>query len=429
MTAARIPRLRYGIAFLLGFGVLVNYFDRVNLSIAQDALHGEFGIDAVAFGVLSSAYSYTYAALQLPVGVILDRFGVAMVGRSGVFLWSVASFFAAAAGSFAAFFGARLLLGIGEAPTFPGNAKAVSDWFPRHERGLATAIFDAAAKLGTAIAIPLVSIVAAAYGWRSAFVFTGVISLLFFAAFWAFYRSPNDHKRLSPAEREYIARGRGSLETAAPTGTANHRAGLGYLLRQRKVWGLTIGFAAYGYSFYLFLTWLPSYLSGSLHLGLIKSGWYAAIPWLIAAISDLVVGGWLVDYLIERGFDPTRTRKTILVVGLLLGLAVVGATRTRDPAIATIWISIALAGLAASAPIGWSIPGLIAPEGSVGTVGGIMNFFNNLMAILAPTVTGLIVSATSSFTNAFLAAAAFLLVGISSYLFVLGKIEPIAEPA
>jgi len=141
------------------------------------------------------------------------------------------------------------------------------------------------------------------------------------------------------------------------------------------------------------------------------------------------VGGWLVDYLIERGFDPTRTRKTILVVGLLLGLAVVGATRTRDPAIATIWISIALAGLAASAPIGWSIPGLIAPEGSVGTVGGIMNFFNNLMAILAPTVTGLIVGATSSFTNAFLAAAAFLLVGIFSYLFVLGKIEPIAEPA
>jgi MFS family permease len=150
---------------------------------------------------------------------------------------------------------------------------------------------------------------------------------------------------------------------------------------------------------------------------------------LIAAISDLVVGGWLVDYLIERGFEPTAVRKTILVVGLLLGLAIVGATRTRDPAIATVWISVALAGLAASAPIGWSIPALIAPKGSVGSVSGIMNFFNNVMGIAAPTITGFIVGATNSFTNAFLAAAAFLLVGVVAYLFVLGKIEPIPDPA
>ena len=421
-----IPKLRYGIALLLGFGVLINYFDRVNLSVAKDSLHTDFGIDAVAFGILSSAYSYTYAALQIPVGVVLDRFGVMTVGRIGALLWSVASFLTAAAGSFGAFFGARLLLGVGEAPTFPSNAKAIGYWFPRHERGLATAIFDAAAKLGTAIAIPVISIVAATYGWRGAFVFTGALSLVFFAAFWAYYRNPSEDVRLKKPEYDYIKAGGGQSEESA---TVNEGARLGYLLRQRKMWGLTIGFSAYGYSFYLFLTWLPSYLSGSLHLGLIKSGWFAAIPWLIAAIADLVVGGWLVDYLIDRGYDPTRVRKTILVIGLLLGLAIVGATRTHDPVIATIWISIALAGLAASAPIGWSIPGLIAPKGSVGTVGAIMNFFNNLMGIVAPTVTGFIVGATNSFTNAFIAAAAFLIVGILSYVFILGKIEPIPDPA
>jgi ACS family D-galactonate transporter-like MFS transporter len=423
---AAIPKLRYGIALLVGFGVLVNYFDRVNLSVARDALHTDFGVGAAAFGILSSAYSYTYAALQLPVGVILDRYGVKAVGRAGALLWSVASFLTAASVSFTTFFGARLLLGVGEAPTFPANAKAIGYWFPRRERGLATAIFDAAAKLGTAIAIPIISLIAARYGWRGAFVFTGVLSLVFFGAFYAFYRNPSEDPRLSDAERAYIVEGGAQSEGRA---SLNEGARLGYLLRQRKVWGLTIGFAAYGYSFYLFLTWLPSYLSSALHLGLIASGWYAAVPWLVAAISDLVVGGWLVDYLIARGFDQTRVRKTILVGGLLLGLAIVGATQTRDPAIATAWISVALAGLAASAPIGWSIPALIAPSGSVGSVSGIMNFFNNVMGIAAPTITGFIVGATNSFTNAFLAAGAFLLVGIVAYLFVLGKIEPIPDPA
>jgi sugar phosphate permease len=424
-SGSGIPKLRYGIALLLGFGVLVNYFDRVNLSVARDALHTDFGVGAAAFGILSSAYSYTYAALQLPVGIILDRYGVKTVGRIAALLWSVASFLTAVTVNFTTFFGARLLLGVGEAPTFPANAKAIGYWFPRQERGLATALFDAAAKLGTAIAIPIISLIAASFGWRGAFVFTGVLSLIFFLAFWAFYRNPSEDKRLSEAERGYITEGGAQAEGRIEI---DEGARLAYLLRQPKVWGLTLGFSAYGYSFYLFLTWLPSYLSGALHLGLIASGWYAAVPWLVAAISDLVVGGWLVDHLIARGFEPTRVRKTILVGGLLLGLAIVGATQTRDPVVATAWISVALAGLAASAPIGWSIPALIAPKGSVGTVGGIMNFFNNVMGIAAPTVTGFIVGATNSFTNAFLTAGVVLLGGIVAYVFVLGKIEPIPEP-
>src|SRR6202167_4391395 len=145
ITAARsVPRRRWGVACLLGFGVLVNYFDRVNLSVSQAALHDSFGISTVTFGYLLSAYSWTYAAFQLPSGLILDRFGVKLVGRVGTFLWSVASFAAAMSTGLGSFLGARLLLGVGEAPTFPANAKAIGDWFPAKERGLATAIFDSA---------------------------------------------------------------------------------------------------------------------------------------------------------------------------------------------------------------------------------------------------------------------------------------------
>jgi len=125
-----VPKLRYGIALILGFGALINYFDRVNLSVASRALDQQFGIGAIGFGVLSSAYSYTYAALQIPVGLALDRYGVATLGRIGALIWSLASFWSGLSGSFASFLGSRLLLGVGEAPTFPGNAKASPPGFP-----------------------------------------------------------------------------------------------------------------------------------------------------------------------------------------------------------------------------------------------------------------------------------------------------------
>src|ERR1700746_531354 len=188
---AIVPRRRWGIALLLGFGVLVNYFDRVNLSVSQDALRTAFGISPVMFGYLLSAYSWTYAALQLPSGLLLDRFGVRVGGRISTILWSVASFGAGISGGIGGFLAARLLLGVGEAPTFPGNAKAVGYWFPSDERSLATAIFDAAAKFASAIGVPLMGILLLRFGWRWSFAATGLVSLLYFGLFYASYRNPS----------------------------------------------------------------------------------------------------------------------------------------------------------------------------------------------------------------------------------------------
>src|SRR5947209_10642768 len=185
-----IPRRRWRIAVLLGIGVLINYFDRVNVSVAHDALHSEFGVSNVAFGYIVSAYNWTYAALQLPMGVLLDRFGVQAIGRLSAFLWSVASFAAAAAPGVRSFVGARLLLGVGEAPTFPANAKATGYWFPRHERSLATAIFDSAAKFSTAFGTVAIGTVLIRFGWRIAFGTTGVARFLYFVTFWLLYRDP-----------------------------------------------------------------------------------------------------------------------------------------------------------------------------------------------------------------------------------------------
>jgi sugar phosphate permease len=423
--ARNIPRRRWGIALLLGFGVLVNYFDRVNLSVSQDALHNAFGISTVMFGYLLSAYSWTYAAFQLPSGLILDRFGVKLVGRLGTFLWSVASFAAAISTGLTGFLGARLLLGVGEAPTFPANAKAVGYWFPAQERSLATAIFDSAAKLASAIGVPVIGLLMLRFGWRWSFAATGFISLLYFVLFYVFYRNPSEDLALSPEEREFIREGGAQPEDQL---RAAKGAPLGYLLRQRKVWGLVLGFASYNYTFYLLLTWLPSYLSSTHHVDLLHSSLYTSVPWLFATFTDILMGGWLVDKLVQSGRDPSFVRKAILIGGTTLGLGMLGAAYAQSTIVALVWISLAIGGLSAASPVGWSIPSLIAPRESVGTLGGILNFGNQLSAIAAPIVTGYVAQTTHSFFWAFGVAAAFLAVGISGYAFLLGRIEPIPEP-
>ena len=425
VASARIPRLRWGIGVLLGIGILINYFDRVSLSVAAPQLEREFSLTAAHLGWLLSGFFWSYALLQIPVGMILDRYGVTAINRASTFLWSVTCAATAFAGGFGTVFIARLGLGIAEAPGFPASSKATGYWFPRQERALATAIFDAAAKFSNVIGVPLVALVVVNFGWRWGFGVTAILSFLYFLAFTIFYRDPSRHPKLAAEEREYIRAGGATPEGPSASGEF---AMLGYLLRNVKVWGLTIGFSAYGYSFYLFLTWLPDYLVKTMHMDILKSAEFTAIPWGFATIADLAVGGWLIDHLVRRGYDDTLVRKTVLVGGMVLGLAVIGAPFTTDPRWAVVWISIALSGLAAAAPVGWSIPSLIAPRGGTATIGGIMNFFNNLMGVAAPITTGYIVAATQSFSAAFIAAAIVLVIGIAGYIFMLGRLDPIPEP-
>ena len=419
-----IPRRRWIIGWLLGLGVLINYFDRVNLSVSHDALVSVFGISDVTFGILLGAYNWTYALCQLPIGVVLDKLGVRLVGRISTFIWSLASFAAAIAPGVGTFFSARLLLGVGEAPTFPANAKAVGHWFPQQERSFATSLFDAAAKFGPAVGVPAIGILLLHIGWRLSFAATGLMSLLYFALFFLVYREPEDDAKLSPEEFAFIRRG--SQPTRPEKDDHERQASLGYLLRQRKVLGLAIGFGSYNYVFYLLLTWLPTYLSRSLHIRLLDSFLYTGVPWMVASVTDLLIGGLLVDSLIQRGWNANRVRMTVLVGGTALGLGILGCAWAHTPTQALIWISISIGGLAAAAPVGWSLPSLIAPKGSVGRVGGIMNFSNQISGIAAPFVTGYLVYKRHAFGGAFAVAGVYLVAGICAYLFLLRNVDPVA---
>jgi ACS family D-galactonate transporter-like MFS transporter len=421
-SRAVLPSRRWRIAWLLGVGVLVNYFDRVNLSVSHASLFAAFGISDIAFGYLSGAYNWTYALCQLPIGVLLDKLGVKRIGRVSTFLWSVASFGAAAAPGISALFVARLALGVGEAPTFPANAKATGYWFPQQERSLATSIFDAAAKFASAVGVPLIGIILIHVGWRWSFAITGLISFLYFLLFWRIYRDPDEDPRLSDFERRYITAESGSSSLHEPLLTESDT--LGYLLTQRKVIGLAVGMGSYNYVFYLLLTWLPSYLSIALHIDLLHSFLYTSLPWLAATLLDILVGGWLVDALIQRGWDSSMVRRVILIGGTTCGLGIFGAAHAHSAQQALIWISVSIGGLSAASPVGWSIPSLIASRSNVGKVGGIVNFSNQLSGIAAPIVTGYLVSARQSFAWAFGVSAIYLAIGIAAYVFLLGRIEP-----
>jgi MFS transporter, ACS family, D-galactonate transporter len=426
MTArTKLPRRSWQIAWLLGLGVLVNYFDRVNLSVSHESLIAAFGISNITFGYLSGAYNWTYALCQLPIGVLLDKFGVRRVGRASSFLWSVASFAASISPNIPSLFGARFLLGVGEAPTFPSNAKAVGLWFPPQMRGFATAVFDSAAKFSSAIGVPLLGLVLLRIGWRLSFALTGVMSLLYFLLFWKIYSDPDDDTSLSDADRSSI----GVVAEPDPSDETfiAEPESLRFLLEKKKVIGLSIGFGAYNYVFYLLLTWLPSYLSLALHIDLYHSFMYTSMPWLVATFADLTVGGWLVDALIRRGYDASRVRQVILVTGTTFGLGILGAAKAHTALQALIWISISIGGLSAAAPVGWSIPSLIASRNNVGRVGGILNFSNQLSGIAAPIITGYLFSARHSFAWAFGVAAGYLIVGIAAYIFLLGRIEPVSK--
>lgn len=430
MVTKRVGSLRWAMALLLGIGIVINYFDRLNISVAAGPLTQEYHLSSTQLGFILSSYLWTYTLLQIPIGALLDKIGIKWLMRIGVILWSAATFMTAIVSGYGLIILSRFILGIAEAPTFPGSSKATGYWFPLTERGLATSAFDAAAKFSNVIGAPIVATAITLYGWRAGFWVTGVLSLIYAAVFWIGYRDPKDAHRLSEEERNYIVEGGAQQEQTVNENTTwnDTWTNIQYLLRQRKIWAMTLGFAAYGYSFYLLLSWLPGYLQKQLHVSILGSSYYAAIAWGVATITDIVIGGWLVDYLIKRGRDSSRVRKTLFAVGMIIGVAVIGAAFTTNPNIAIIWISIALGGLAFAAPIGWSIPALIAPKGTVGTTGSIMNFFNNLVGIIAPIVAGYVADRTGGFAINFLIAGIVLILGILAYLLMLGKIEQLPTP-
>ncbi|HAT1576702.1 TPA: MFS transporter [Raoultella ornithinolytica] len=407
---ARIRRVQNVTLVLLFIAGIVNFLDRSSLSVAGEAIRGDLGLSATEFGVLLSAFSLSYGFAQLPSGMLLDRFGPRIVLGAGLIFWSLMQALTGMVNSFSHFILLRIGLGIGEAPFMPAGVKSINDWYVQKERGTAVGIFNSSTVLGQAIAPPALVLMQIAWGWRTMFVVIGLAGIVVGLCWYAWYRNRAQFD-LQQDERLYLA----APVQARPT--LNFSEWLG-LFKRRTTWGMILGFSGVNYTGWLYIAWLPGYLQAQQGLSLAKTGWVAAIPFLAAAVG-MWVNGIVVDALARREYDLAKTRKTAIVVGLLLSaLGTLLVVQSSSPAQAVAFISMALFCVHFAGTSAWGLVQVLVSEQKVASVAAIQNFGSFVFASFAPVVTGWVVDTTHSFNLALVIAACVTFTGALCYFFI-----------
>ncbi len=415
-------RARYVILALISIGTMINYLDRTILGIAAPALTAELGISAAVMGIIFSAFSWSYTAMQIPGGILLDRFGSRIIYFMSLTLWSLFTALHGLVNNIWTLLAMRLGLGVAEAPGFPTNSRIVATWFPQQERAMATGVYTVGEYIGLAFLSPILFWILASFGWRALFIIVGVVGIAFGIVWIRYYQEPRDYKSVSQSELDYIAAGGGLISSTS--NRPNFEWGMILrLLRYRQLSGICLGQFASNSTLVFFLTWFPTYLATERQMEWIKIGFFAVMPFIAASIGVLS-GGWLSDYLLRCGKSVNVARKLPIIMGLLLASTIIGANYVQSNAAVIAILSVAFfaQGMAA---LGWTLVSDIAPMDQLGLTGGIFNFAANLAGIITPMVIGFIVTATGSFIGAILYIGILALVGAFSYIFIVGDVKRI----
>jgi sugar phosphate permease len=420
MTTSATPRVkriqRVALALLVLSGV-VNYIDRATLAVGNQLIRHDLNLSVAQMGFLLSAFLWAYAFAQLPTGALVDRLGPRLLLTIGLSTWSLAQAMGGLVTSFSQFIGARILLGIGEAPQFPTGARVVRDWFNPQERGSATGVYNCASTLGTAIGAPLLTALMLKFGWRWMFIimsFVGlVVALLWFVA----YRNPT-HLALTPGENAYRTQGDPPGLRSAVTFREWKQ-----LFQFRSTWGMILGNFGCIYLTWIYAAWLPAYLEMERHMSIRSTGFFTAIPFL-CGMAGALLGGTLVDALVRMGMKPMASRKVPAAL-CLFGTAIctVAAAYVRSNALTIALISASIFLVYVTSTCTWALASVVVPANCTASIGAMQNFGGYLGGALAPTVTGLIVQATGSFVLALVVGGAIGVASGIAYLALVG--EPI----
>lgn len=420
-----MKNIRWKIGGLMFMGIVINYMDRVNISHAIVLIAEDLHLSALQQGVIMSSFSWGYVVFMLMGGWLVDRYGPRLMNSLACLAWSIFTALGALTGGFLPFLVSRFLIGAGEAPIFPGNARVVRTWFPLNERGRATALFDVGSYVGSALIAPIIIVLMLNFGWRPAFIICAVFGVIWSAVWFFYYREPEQHKSVSSRELAYINKDNVKQEMPSEV-----KMSIWGLLKYRQIWGMSLGFFCYNYLKNFFLTWFPSYLIDEKGFSFIKVGFVALIPPMSAIVAELLVGH-LTDKLIERGVNVTWARKVPLCVGMLLSSVIILAAFTESGFWTVVLLSISYASVISASTGIWAIPGDVAPsKHEVGRIGGIQNTFSNIAGIVAPIVTGALFGLTGSFVLPLVISGALAIVGALSYWFIVGELKPLRhDPA
>jgi ACS family D-galactonate transporter-like MFS transporter len=416
-------KIRYWMLALVFINVVINYLDRTNLSVAAPELSKELDLSTEQLGYVFSAFGWTYAALQIPGGLIADKYGPRVLYAACLITWSFSTICQGFAKGFASIFGFRFATGAFEAPSYPINNRIVTSWFPNHERASAIALYVSGQFIGLAFLTPVLVSIQVAVGWRGLFVVTGLVGLVWGIIWYIFYRDPLDHKGVNQAELDHIERGGGLIRNrnASKDEPSIWRwENFKQVSSSRTLWGVYLAQFCVNATLWFFLTWFPTYLVKFRGLDFIKSGYLASIPFL-AACAGLLLSGFISDRLVQRGVSVGLARKTPIIIGLFLSVSIVGANYTDETSLVIFFMSLAFFG-AGMALISWVFVSILSPKKLIGLTGGVFNFMGNLASIIVPIVIGYLAK-DGDFKPALVFIGALGLIGAFSYTFIVGKIE------
>jgi MFS transporter, ACS family, D-galactonate transporter len=424
VTVSPAPRthVRWApILALVAIGTMINYLDRTVLGIAAPFLSKDLGLSAAQMGLVFSAFSWSYALLQVPGGIFLDRFGTRLTYSLALGCWS---FFTAVMGvvrGLPALILTRIGVGTFEAPCFPANSRIMATWFPQHERARGNAIYSFGQYVGLGFLSTPLFWITREHGWRELFFLVGGLGVLFAGVFWMLYRDPSQSTRVNRAELHYIEAGGGGEYRGIPV--RFRWTSIGALLRHRQVVGASLGQFAGNSTLVFFLTWFPTYLVSVRGMDYIKAGFMTSLPY-IAASCGVVIGGVVSDVLLKNTGSANLARKLPVVAGLCLASVIIGANYVPadNNAMVVLIMSAAFFGQGMT-NLGWTVVADIAPKEAIGLTAGLFNFTTNMAGILTPLVIGYAYQKTGSFYGPLVYIGVVALLGAFSYTVILGDIH------
>src|SRR5271157_1421858 len=406
-------RIRWWIVWTLFGSTVINYISRQTFSVLSPIITQELQLSHTELSRVFSVFQLSYAGMWLIGGVLLDVVGTRLGLALAVIWWSVVSMLTGFANSIFSFGAFRFLLGIGEGCNWPGASKTVAEWFPAKERGVAVAIFDSGSSVGGAIAALTVPWVAILFGWRYAFVLSGLLGFLWLIPWLAVYHPLDRHPRVSPEERALIAAGRDTAMVSREKGVRRWLS----LLKQPNVWGIILGRSLTDPIWWFYVFWLPQYLSDARGFSLKQIAAFAWLPFVAADIGNFT-GGFASGFLIKRGMGVVRARKWVCVISSLPILAGIPAATIHNPYGAICLISFAVWGYASWSTMGLTFPSDLFPQDVVASVTGVSGLGAGLAGALFTLLVGWLVDKFSYYPAFFLAATIPLLATISVLLLI-----------
>jgi ACS family hexuronate transporter-like MFS transporter len=409
-------RYRYVVALLLFIAGAINYMDRAALGVLTPLLNKELHLSPSQLGVVFSSFFFGYSIFAFVGGRLADRYGPRRVFAWAMGAWSILCGLTAAVTGFTTLLLSRALFGFGEGPMNSTTNRTITNWFPRNETSTMIGFTFSGQTVGSAVAGPVVGLVAIAYGWRASFIVIASLGLLWIVAWRIFVTDkPAQSARVGTPEREMIETSRAAAHPSDETGTAAPMRS--YLFRTSTL-ALGVGLFAVNYTLFVFISWMPSYFTNALHLDMKQMSILSAVPWACGGIGYLG-GGLLADALFKRMRDKLLARKIATIVPLAVsGLAMLAVSVVDSTTPAVIFVALAVMFLTASSQSCWATLHELVPGKHLGSVSGFVHLLSNISGIIGPTMMGIAVQYFGGYSSGFVLGAVIDLIGVLAMIFL-----------